>query len=159
METGQEAVRLVENVPLDTDPIARLLSNPEDLYLVWPQANYPFNSDQWHGVLDPQQGHKSFLVYQGHRLIGHAALRKTETAQVYALSFLYLIPELRSRGIGAQLVDLLEQYARTRLAARKLVLKVRTYNSRAYKLYLRCGFQEDFRQGTLIRMSKKIRAD
>jgi hypothetical protein len=31
-------MKLVENIPLDTGIVARLLSSPDDLYLVWPIA-------------------------------------------------------------------------------------------------------------------------
>jgi RimJ/RimL family protein N-acetyltransferase len=42
------------------------------------------------------------------------------------------------------------------LAARKLILVVRTYNHSAFKCYRKCGFKEDGREGTLIRMSKLL---
>jgi RimJ/RimL family protein N-acetyltransferase len=149
-------MRLVENVPLDTGTVADLLRDRDDLHLVWPLANYPFDHDQWKKVLDPEEGNVPFLVYQGALLIGHAALRRTEEPEVYALSFLYLIPELRSRGLGKEMVNLLANYASERLSAKKLTLKVRTYNPRALGCYLRCGFQEESREGTLIRMSKPL---
>ncbi|MEE9508648.1 MAG: hypothetical protein V3V44_05100, partial [Anaerolineales bacterium] len=71
-------MRLVENIPLDTQVIASLISDREDLHLVWPKAKWPFDHDQWREVLDPDAGNKPFLVFEGEQLIGHAALRKTE---------------------------------------------------------------------------------
>ncbi|MGD8433068.1 MAG: GNAT family N-acetyltransferase [Syntrophobacterales bacterium] len=150
-------MRLVENIPLDTQVIAGLMSDRQDLHLVWPLAKWPFDHDQWREVLDPDAGNKPFLVYEGKQLIGHAALRKTEESGVYTVSYLYLLPELRSKGLGETMIGLLEQYAREKLSARKLILVARTYNPMALRCYSKCGFQEDSREETLIRMSKVLK--
>ncbi|MGD8313501.1 MAG: GNAT family N-acetyltransferase [Syntrophobacterales bacterium] len=148
---------MVENIPLDTQVIASLMSDRQDLHLVWPLAKWPFDHDQWREVLDPDAGNKPFLVYEGKQLIGHAALRKTEESGVYTVSYLYLLPELRSKGLGETMIGLLEQYAREKLSARKLILVARTYNPMALRCYSKCGFQEDSREETLIRMSKVLK--
>jgi len=150
-------VRLVENIPLDTQVIASLISDREDLHLVWPVAKWPFDHDQWREVLDPNAGNKPFLVYEGTQLIGHAALRKTEESDVYTVSYLYLLPRLRSQGLGKTMICLLERYAIEKLTAKKLLLVTRTYNPMAVRCYTKCGFQEYSREETLIRMSKVLR--
>ena len=152
-------MRLVENIPLDTQVIASLISDREDLHLVWPVAKWPFDHDQWREVLDPDAGNKPFLVYEGKQLIGHAALRKTEESDVYTVSYLYLLPRLRSQGLGETLIGLLEQYATENLSAKKLVLVARTYNPMALKCYTKCGFQEYSREETLIKMSKMLQIE
>ena len=152
-------MRLVENVPLDTNIIADLITDRDDLHLVWPQAKWPFDHVQWRKVLDPETGNKPFLVYEGSKLIGHAALCRTEESGVYSLSYLYLAPQMRSRGLGEKMVGLLEQYAREELSANKLVLVTRTYNPRARKCYSKCGYREYSREVTMIRMSKELQAE
>jgi len=152
-------MRLVENIPLDTNIIADLITDRDDLHLVWPKARWPFDHGQWQKVLDPARGNKSFLVYEGNLLIGHAALCKREEPGVYSLNYLYLTPQMRSRGLGEKMVVLLEQYAREELSAKKLVLVTSTYNSRARKCYFKCGFREYSREVTLIRMSKLLEAE
>ena len=149
-------MRLVENIPLDTQVIASLINDREDLHLVWPKAKWPFDHDQWREVLDPDAGNKPFLVFEGGQLIGHAALRKTEESDVYAVSFLYLLPRLRSQGLGENIIGLLEQYATEKLSAKKLTLVARAYNPMALRCYTKCGFKEYSREETLIRMSKVL---
>ena len=149
-------MKLVENIPLDTTVVANLINDRDDLYLVWPQAKWPFEHDQWQEVLDPEVGNTPFLVYDGSKLIGHAAIRKTDQRKVYKISFLYLVPQLRSKGFGKKLMTLLEQYARKNLFAEKLILVTRTYNPGAIRCYAKCGFQEYGRDGTLIEMSKEL---
>ena len=67
-------MRLVENNPLDTNIIAALITDRDDLHLVWPKAKWPFDHAQWQKVLGPKTGNKAFLVFQGNELIGHAAI-------------------------------------------------------------------------------------
>lgn len=149
-------MRLERNIPLNTAPIAELLKNKDDLYLVWPKAEYPFDHDQWKEVLNPDKGNVPFLIYEGDKLIGHAAICKTDDTETYSLNFLYIIPELRSQGLGEKMVKSLEQYARDNLGAKKLCLVVRTYNPRAMKCYKKCGFAELTREVTLMRMAKAL---
>ena len=150
-------IKLVENIPLNTRIVADLINNQDDLHLVWPLARWPFDHEQWREVLDPQQGNRPFLVYHENRLIGHAALRKGQEPGVYAVSFLYVSPRLRSRGLGAQMIGMLEKYAREDLKVTELILVARTYNPRAIKCYTNCGFNEYDRDGTLIKMSKPMK--
>jgi hypothetical protein len=56
-ETGQP-MELVENIPLDTHVVADLIIDPDDLHLVWPMAEYPFDHDQWREALDPEAGNR-----------------------------------------------------------------------------------------------------
>jgi ribosomal protein S18 acetylase RimI-like enzyme len=152
-------MRFVENIPLDTKVIASLISDRENLHLVWPLAKWPFDHDQWREVLDPDAGNNAFLVYEGKQLIGHAALRKTEESDVYTVSYLYLLPRLRSQGLGETMIGLVEQYAREKLSAKKLILVARTYNPMALRCYTKCGFKEYSREEALIRMSKVLRPE
>ena len=152
-------MRLVENIPLDTNIIADLIGDPDDLHLVWPNAKWPFDHLQWQKVLDPKTGNKPFLVYQADELIGHAAICRTEEPGVYSLNYLYLLPQMRSRGLGVKMVGLLEQYAREELVAKKLLLVTRTYNPGARKCYAKCGFREYSRAVTLIRMFKVLQPE
>ena len=149
-------MKIVENTPLNTKAIADLITAKGDLHLVWPLAKYPFDHNQWQKVLDPAEGNKSFFFYADNHCIGHAALRTTNNPSVYAVSFLYLIPAERSKGLGHKMIGMVEQYAHKNLSASRLVLVVRTYNPKAIKCYLKSGFQEDNREGTLIRMSKSL---
>ena len=149
-------MRLVENIPLDTDKVADLISDPADLRLVWPAARYPFDHQQWKAVLDPEQGNVPFLVFDVDELIGHAALRRTAEESVYSINYLYLSPHLRGKDLGTKMVGMLETYARDHLSAKKLILKTQTYNPRAINCYAQCGFQEDNREDTTVMMSKVL---
>jgi len=54
------------------------------------------------------------------------------------------------------MIALLEEYARERLGAKRLELKVRSFNNRARRCYEKCGFTEFFRENTKVMMGKDI---
>lgn len=149
-------MKLVENNPLNTAVLEKMISDPEDLHLVWPVAHWPFDHEQWEQVLDPDKGAISFLVYEGETLIGHAALDRAEDPDTRMVRFLYICPEYRSKGAGQRMIALLEEYAMERLGAKRLELKVRSFNNRARRCYEKCGFTEFFREDTKVMMGKDI---
>lgn len=149
-------MELVKNIPVDTNVIANLITDKDDLYLVWPKAKYPLDDEQWREAMNPEAGNVPFLIYDDSQLIGHAALLKTEDVNMYSVAFLYIKPTLRSKGMGEKMIALLEKYAKDYLQAKKLCLVVRTYNPRAQRCYLKCGFLEDSREDTLVKMSKQL---
>ena len=124
--------------------------------LVWPVARWPFDPQQWQEALDPEQGHVSFVVRERGRTIGHAALRKWEPSGTYRVSFLYILQECRSRGVGQQMLAALESYALHRLGAQRLTLVARDFNLPAINCYLKCGFRQTAKTGTQVDMEKVL---
>jgi RimJ/RimL family protein N-acetyltransferase len=149
-------MELLENRPLDTGKIASLISTRDDLFLVWPVAKWPFDHQQWAEVLDPGKGNVSFIIREGGQPVGHATLQDKGVPDTCKVSFLYLLPDHRSQGLGRRMVAALEDYAMHTFHAKKLCLVVRDYNPGALKCYLRCGFKETGRDGTLITMEKDV---
>jgi hypothetical protein len=79
---------LKPDILLDTRDIAKLMDDPEDLYLVWPKARWPFDHHQWRRALAPASGHHPFVIYGKGRLMGYAALRAKGIRHVYSVNFL-----------------------------------------------------------------------
>ena len=148
-------MELVENTPLDVRKIAELITDKEDMFLVWPAAKWPFDPDQWAEKLDPAKGNFDFFVYDAGALAGHAALLNKGEPDSLMVSFLYIVPTLRSKGLGGKMIGLLADFARAR-GVKRLNLGVRDYNLRGLACYRRCGFREYERDGTLIRMEKDL---
>lgn len=148
-------IALKPNLPLDTRALAEMIDDPSDLFMVWPAAKQPFDHDQWREALNPEQGNRSYWVYQEARRIGHGALRPVGP-EAYSINFLYLRPESRGYGLGRALVLSLESIARDELSAKRLTLKVRTYNRAAVACYKGCGYRTDWNEGTLVCMAKDL---
>ena len=147
---------LVANHPLDLITLGRLLSDKDELFLVWPDARFPFDPEQWRERLSARPGNRSYFVADDGEIIGHAALQHTDEPDVLAVSYLYIRPDRRGRGFGRELIALLEAEARTSPNVQALKLRVRTYNPRALHIYETSGFALAEQDGTLVLMRKDL---
>lgn len=151
-------MELVLNIPLDIEPHAALLTDQEELYLTWPGARCPFDRIQWREVMDPVVGHHPFLVRDGDKIVGQAALLVGEEPGQYHISFIYLKRDFRGQGRGSRLIAMLEDFAAKQLSARVLTLTVRDFNVPALNCYRRCGYEEYVHEGTRVRLRKALPA-
>jgi ribosomal protein S18 acetylase RimI-like enzyme len=125
------------------------------LFLVWPDARFPFDRAQWRETLLSRIGNRSYLVTFDGETIGHAALLQTDEPQTLAVSYLYIRADQRGRGFGGELMALLEAEGR-KLGARALRLRVRSCNPRASHVYEASGFSVSHQEGTLVIMRKSL---
>ena len=146
---------LVPNDPLDLLTLESLLSDRNELFLVWPDARFPFDQAQWRETLLSRNGNRSYFVTLDGETIGHAALLQTDEPLTLAVSYLYIRAEQRGGGFGSELMALLEAEAR-KFGARALRLRVRSYNQRASHVYEASGFAVSHREGTLVTMRKSL---
>jgi len=147
---------LFANDPLDLLALGAMLSDRHDLALVWPDATFPFDRDQWRETLTSHSGNKSFFVANDGEVIGHAALLETDEPGVLAVSYLFTRPDQRGRGFGPELIALLEGEAKKVVGINALKLRVRTYNPRAAHVYAKSGFVPSHQDGTLVIMRKSL---
>lgn len=147
---------LTRNTPLDLATLASLLTDRAELSLVWPDARYPFDAEQWRGTLTAGPHNQSYFILSDGEIIGHAALLETEEPDVLAVSYLFIRPDHRNRGHGRQLMALLEDQATKIPGISGLRLKVRTYNPRAAHVYAASGFAVTEQDGTLQIMRKRL---
>jgi ribosomal-protein-alanine N-acetyltransferase len=147
---------LVPNAPLVLAMLGALLIDRNELFLVWPEAKFPFDREQWGERLLSRSGNRSYFLALDGRIVGHAALLETDEPQVRALSFVFITPDQRARGFGRELVALLEMEAVTVLGTRTLRLRARTYNPRAIQLYEKSGFVTLEQDGRLVIMRKVL---
>jgi RimJ/RimL family protein N-acetyltransferase len=147
---------LVPNRPLDLATLGQLLSDKDELFLVWPEARFPFDAEQWRERLLARPGNRSYFVAFDGEIIGHAALQETDEPQAPAMSYLFIRSDRRGRGFGRELIALLEAEARKSPGVQALKLRVRTYNPRAMHLYAAVGFAKFEQDGTLVVMRKSL---
>ena len=147
---------LVANDPLDLPTLGQLLSDKEELFLVWPDARFPFDPEQWRERLLARSGNRSYFVVDDGEIIGHAALQQTDEPFALAVSYLFIRPDRRGRGFGRALIALLEAEAMRVPAIRALKLRVRTYNPRALHIYETSGFARSEQDDTLVLMRKQL---
>lgn len=149
-------LRLVPNDPLDLATLASMLTDQTELSLVWPDARYPFDAEQWRSTFAAGPRNQSYFILSNRDVIGHAALLETEEPDVLAVSYLFIRPDHRNRGHGRGLMTLLEDEATKIPGVNGLRLRVRTYNPRAAHVYAASGFVVTEEDGTLQIMRKRL---
>ncbi|HEX6609492.1 MAG TPA: GNAT family N-acetyltransferase [Hyphomicrobiaceae bacterium] len=149
---------LASNNPLDLATLGSLLTDRAELALVWPDAVYPFNPEQWRSTLTAGARNRSYFVMCDGEIIGHAALLETEELDVLSVSYLFIRADHRNRGHGRQLMSLLERKAMKVPGITSLRLRVRTFNPRAAHVYEASGFVVTEQEGTLRIMRKRLPA-
>lgn len=132
---------LRRNRERDLAPLARLLTDENDLRLVNPSAGHPFDPLEWQEKWLGDLHDESFYVLDGQgREIGFFAMRVGIGPEVRHLTYVFLEEAARG-GAGAEMARLIEKAGRE-LEALSITLKVETDNGPARNLYLSAGYEE-----------------
>ena len=135
------ALHIRKNAPFELITLGEMLTDPNDLALVNPNAKHPFDplewQEKWLGDLDDESFY--LLDAQGHE-VGFFALRVGIGPEVRHLTYVFVDEAMRG-GAGAEVARLTETAARG-LGALSITLKVELDNAPARNLYLSAGYEE-----------------
>ena len=102
------------NAPFDLAPLARLLTEEDDLALVNPSAKFPFDPLEWREKwLNEPDDESFYLIDEDGREVGFFALRVGIGPEVRHLVYVF-IEEAARGGAGRQLTEMAEAAARAR---------------------------------------------
>ncbi|MGX1309497.1 ribosomal-protein-alanine N-acetyltransferase [Amorphus suaedae] len=143
------------NAPSDLAPLARLLTEEDDLALVNPSAKFPFDPLEWREKWLNEPDDESFYLIDGDgREVGFFALRVGIGPEVRHLVYVF-IEEAARGGAGRQLTEMAEAAARD-LGALSITLKAETDNEAAMRLYDGAGYEELGRRRGMATMRKDV---
>jgi ribosomal protein S18 acetylase RimI-like enzyme len=143
------------NAPFDLAPLARMLTDADDLARVNPNAKHPFDPAEWvEKWLNEPDDASWWLVDPEGREVGFFALRVGIGPEVRQLVYVYVTPERRG-GAGERLAEHAEAAARE-LGALSIMLKVETDNETALRLYDKMGYEELGRRNGMATMRKEL---
>ena len=142
---------LRHNRERDLEPLSRLLTEPDDLCLVNPQASHPFDprewQDKWLGDLHDES---FYILDDSAEEVGFFALRVGAGPEIRHLTYVYVSPAARG-GAGEQMAGLAETAARE-LGALTITLKCELDNTPALNAYLSAGYEEMSRRDGMATM-------
>ncbi|MHA6344958.1 GNAT family N-acetyltransferase [Roseivivax sp. CAU 1761] len=142
---------LRRNRPFDLAPLAAMLTDPEDLARVNPNAKHPFDAAEWaEKWLNEADDASFYLVDENGREVGFFALRIGVGPEVRHLTYVFVTEAARG-GAGAQMAALVEHAARE-LGALTVTLKVEDDNAPALNAYRSAGYEELSRRGGMATM-------
>jgi len=148
---------LHRNLTRDLEPLARLLTDKDDLALVNPQASHPFDAREWalKWVGDLEDETFYLCDEDGHE-VGFFALRVGIGPEVRHLTYVFVEERMRG-GTGEVLLSLAEEAAR-QLNALTITLKVELDNAPALNLYRKAGYEELSRRRGMATMRRDLEA-
>ena len=137
------------------EPLAQMLTDPDDLALVNPNANHPFDPMEWRETWLGDLHDESFYILDDTaREVGFFALRVGAGPEIRHLTYVYVAEEARG-GAGAQMTELVETAARD-LDALTITLKCDLDNAPALNAYLSAGYEELSRRDGMATMRRDL---
>ncbi len=84
------------------------------------------------------EGYEYYLLFEGEKAVGYFSFLQEK--EVLFLSKVYVLAELRGKGVGRQAMDFIENQARKR-QLNGVRLTVNKYNTKSIETYLKMGFK------------------
>lgn len=127
--------------PRDLLPLAEMLTDPDAMTLVNPNAKYPFDPLEWQEKwLNEPTDAAYYIDDETGTPVGFFALREGIGPEVRHLVYVFVTPEARG-GAGADLTRFVEEAA-SDLRALSVSLKVELDNDVALSAYRSAGYEE-----------------
>ena len=148
--------KLIKNEKLDMSFLKDTLSSKEEMVLVNPSANFPFQEEYWLNFYK-LQNRKSVSLHYLHndKIIAHAALQENEG--IVHLCFVVVAKEYRGKGITGKFLKEVEDYLIKTFKVNEYFLNVRKENISAIKCYEKFGFLKWEDRGSSIKMVKNLK--
>ncbi len=146
---------LTTNASLNLEPLRQLFgASKEQLFLVAPNAKFPFDEEEWRGYFRENPKNLSLLFHSEGKLIAHSALLEKADGNIW-VCFVFVAEDFRGRGLAIEIMAKTEEMAKRTFGHRPLALAVRDYNPHAIRCYEARGFREVKRNGSQIIMVKE----
>ena len=133
-------LELIENKDRDLSFLENNLPTEEELKLVNPSANFPFENEYWQNFFRLDGRATSYLLKDGNEPIGHTALRYNPESGTVWLCWVLVKHSYRGKGVSQKLIQLTEKFVLEEYNKQEYFLNVRKHNERAIEFYKRIGF-------------------
>jgi ribosomal protein S18 acetylase RimI-like enzyme len=130
-----------EDWPRLRDVRLRALASDPKAFLETHDHAAAFPDERWRERSTPRDDQASFVVERDGRFDGLVSCFVAGDPATVFLVAMWVAPELRRTGAARELVERVVDWAREHDAAR-VALSVEAWNTRAARLYERCGFVE-----------------
>ncbi|MFQ6573269.1 GNAT family N-acetyltransferase [Pseudomonas sp. UM16] len=122
----------------DIASICRFPQGPDELFYMFPKANYPLTSAQLNDAITQRVG-SSVVVGEG-KVLAFANLYKAEHNGICALGNVVVAPAARGHGVARYLVQAMIDLARKQFNAREVWVSCFNNNTAGLLLYPQLGF-------------------
>lgn len=128
--------------PAGKDDLSLVCSFPtsaEELFYLFPRASFPLTPNQLLAVMETRRD--STLVLADDEPAAFANFHQSERGGVCALGNVIVAPQLRGRGVGRYLVEVMLHFALTRHEAEDVLVSCFNRNTGGLLFYSKLGFR------------------
>lgn len=122
----------------DIPRIRSFARNQEEQFFFFPAATWPLTDEQLQGSIDKRSD--STVIELDGVVAGFANFYQWATAGTCTIGNVIVDPQVRGKGVGAQLIEQMITIARTRHQAREVTLSCFNTNVAGLLLYPKLGF-------------------
>ncbi|WP_054887552.1 GNAT family N-acetyltransferase [Pseudomonas sp. NBRC 111130] len=149
--------------PADIPAICCFPQGPDELFYMFPKANYPLTPALLSDTIAQRSG--STVVEGDGLVLGFANFYKAEHGGICALGNVVVAPAARGQGVARYLVQRMVELAREQFAAREVWVSCFNHNTAGLLLYPQLGFvpfgieerkAQDGRRVALVQMKLQI---
>lgn len=124
--------------PADILALCDFPQTPDELFYMFPKANYPLTPEQLSEAIAQRSG--STVIEADGEIVGFANFYKAEHGGICALGNVVVAPTARGQGVARYLVQCMIGLAREQFAAKEVWVSCFNHNTAGMLLYPQLGF-------------------
>lgn len=141
----------------DLAKVCQLPQNKEELFFMFPKADYPLSVEQLEAVLANRSD--STVILLDKEVIGFANFYEVKENNYCSIGNVIVSSHFRNKGIGKYLVEAIESIALEKYNVREIHISCFNTNTKGILLYSRLGYlpyEVEERKVALINMKREI---
>lgn len=147
----------------DLENVCQLSQNREELFFMFPKADYPLSVEQLQTVVESRSD--STVILHDNEIVGFANFYEVKTNESCSIGNVIVSSDFRNKGIGKCLIEKMESIALKKYNVREIHISCFNMNTKGILLYSRLGYlpykveerlDKEERKVALIKMKREI---
>lgn len=126
-------------IPSDLNAICKLPSNEEELFFMFPKANYPLTVEQLKDTLKVR--FEPTVILWDNEIVGFANFYEVKEGQYCSIGNVVVNSRYRNRGFGTFLITVMETIAKTKYNVSEIHLSCFNANMNGLFMYSKLGYK------------------
>lgn len=122
----------------DIDEICRLPQNEEELFFMFPKADYPLSVEQLQTVVENRSD--STVILLDNEIVGFANFYEVKENNYCSIGNVIVNSYFRNKGIGKYLIETMESIALEKYNVREINISCFNMNTKGILLYSKLGY-------------------
>ena len=122
----------------DLEIICKLPQNEEELFFMFPKADYPLSVEQLQTVVENRSD--STVILLDNKIVGFANFHEVKENNYCSIGNVIISSDFRNKGIGKYLIETMESIALEKYNIREMHISCFNMNTKGILLYSKLGY-------------------